>query len=827
MSNIKTASLLTKEGEAVLLEGISINGDVRGPIFDAIVTQHYKNNSKSAVEIIYNFPLPFAAVLLGVEVTLGEVCLKGKVVEKSKAADGYEDLISNGDTAILIERTNDHNHCMNLGNLGAGDSCTIKLRYGQVLKYEQGKLRLQIPTVLAPRYGDAISDGGFDPHQEYSNDLMASYAFDLSLRLHGQLSQGRMSSPSHAISIYHHSQSEETSNAPYTDIGLGRSYTLDRDFVLSIDDIKQESLTVQSPDFADDRGHVVLVGFCPEMEQDDQKSLLQPLALKILVDCSGSMAGDSIESVKSALRFITREIKPNDRFMLSKFGNQIKHRSRGLWRVSAPSIHATKQWIDNLQADMGGTELRSALESTIQKANSVKSDVLLITDGEVHAIDSIIETAKNSGQRINVVGIGSSPVESHLRRLANATGGACEFIAPGEDVKPSVIKMFNRIRHQAYGNIRVVWPENIEIKYQTSINAAVCKGDAVNVFAWIGAPVEGDVTLVGTIEGANEEQVLAKAHIEKIIDSDVISRIGASERVCTEESDGLDLSVAYQLIGDKTSMLLEHIRSDEQKQNDMPTMYKIAQMVPAGWGGTGGVRDVVRYMRMPRAQEIQFSKKAPEASGTLTKKDIDDLVKQITQDSEIRKQERQRYRESVNSKADALKSFLESYKPDQINAQKETHKPKRKIKMTDRNNPLLWSGANDSNALTPMGMVEWLRVNEGLYHIDNFELLDLIGVPAEMIDWLDLQFVKDEASQLAQELSVKMFVHVMRNFKTMEYIKGLIDYGCWEQEIVAATFENKCMATDEKVAIVMKITSQLKGMRATNWSQNISTEFDN
>ena len=77
MNNMKNACLRTKSGDAVMLKGIAIEGDCRGLLFEATVVQRYTNPTARNMEVIYNFPLPYAAVLLGVDVVLGGKPLSG------------------------------------------------------------------------------------------------------------------------------------------------------------------------------------------------------------------------------------------------------------------------------------------------------------------------------------------------------------------------------------------------------------------------------------------------------------------------------------------------------------------------------------------------------------------------------------------------------------------------------------------------------------------------------------------------------------------------------------------------------------------------------
>ena len=182
----------------------------------------------------------------------------------------------------------------NLGNLAAGEPCTITLRYAQTLQFEQRRLRLLIPTVIAPRYGDALQHGGLMPHQVPSHSLTADYSFELELRLHGELSQARAASPSHPVGIAH---VQEGASGVLT-VSLSRRAALDRDFVLVVDQIAHDSMAVVARDCVEPERVAILASFCPRIPAQGSTAT----AVKILVDCSGSMAGDSIAAAKRALQ---------------------------------------------------------------------------------------------------------------------------------------------------------------------------------------------------------------------------------------------------------------------------------------------------------------------------------------------------------------------------------------------------------------------------------------------------------------------------------------------------------------------------------------------
>ena len=410
MDQRECARLETRDGQQVNLLGVKLSGDLRGLMFEASVEQRFCNPGNTNMEVVYSFPLPWGAVLLGVDVVLGDKHLTGAVVEKKRAEARYEEAISEGNAAIMLEKNHDHSYSLNLGNLAAREHCTITLRYAHTLQFEQRGLRLLIPTVIAPRYGDAEQDGGLLPHQAPSHSLLAEHPFALELRLHGDLAQARVASPSHPVGVAH-ARAEE---GGVLTVSLARQASLDRDFVLVIDQLAHDSMAIAARDSVASGAVAILASFCPRIAVQGGAST----AVKILVDCSGSMAGDSINAAKRALQAVVRQLGDGDRFSLSRFGDTVEHRSRGLWKTTETTQLAAQRWVGALKADLGGTEMEAALTSTFALAQTVSSDILLVTDGEISAIDRTIASAKHSGHRLFIMGIGSSPAETHLRRLA-------------------------------------------------------------------------------------------------------------------------------------------------------------------------------------------------------------------------------------------------------------------------------------------------------------------------------------------------------------------------------------------------------------------------
>jgi Ca-activated chloride channel family protein len=354
-----------------------------------------------------------------------------------------------------------------------------------------------------------------------------------------------------------------------------------------------------------------------------------PIALKVLVDCSGSMAGDSIQAARQALHRVLGGLEANDRFSLSRFGSHVEHRCKALWKVLPRTQAAARLWVEQLDADLGGTEMATALASTLAlsgggradtRANTqpnaqlnarpdARADVLLVTDGEVEAIDEVIGTAQASGQRMFVVGIGSSAAETLLRRLAEETGGSCEFVAPGEEVEPAILRLYHRMRSSVVTQVSITWPEGLEPMAQTEIPKAIFHGDSINVYARLKAgradALCQPIALLGSGMGVGLDEgvvrPLAEVRPAFIADeANTLARLAAHTRY-TQLRRSADAAPAfltkalpglaekYQLVTDDTSFVLVKERDAAEQPADLPALRQVPHMLAAGWGGQGSV----------------------------------------------------------------------------------------------------------------------------------------------------------------------------------------------------------------------------------------------
>jgi Ca-activated chloride channel family protein len=576
-----------------VLQSVRADGTVLGLLFEMSVEQTYVNPGSANIEVAYSFPLPCDAVLLGMEFELGARTLYGRIVARADAEEQYETALESGDTAIMLERATDGVYTANVGNLLAHETAVVRLRYAQLLSFRQGQVRITVPNVIAPRFGDPAA-ARLRLHQVPLHDMRATHPFSLSVRLHGPVAGGRISSPSHVLAVRH--------VGAHFDVTLAHPGTamLDRDFVLLSDDLVGTSIATVG---RDGTGYVALASFCPASES---KRPALPLNLKILVDCSGSMNGDSIKGARKALHEILAHLNPADRFSYSRFGSEVAHHSTTLISATPRAILEGSSWIAQTSANMGGTEVRQALLSTLALGQPVRADLLLITDGHVWDTDPLVASAAKSGQRIFAVGVGAAPAASLLSRLASSTGGSCELVGANDDVHAAVLRMFKRMRQAPVSDVSVVWDG--QCQWQSDPGRVVFTGETVHAFAGFEEAPPTSALIAWNDGDGNACQQAMPLH-ECMVEGDTLARVAAATRLRAlpaEEQHALALQ--YDLVTDTTSLLIVHERAGDQRAATLPVLRVVPQMWVAGRSGLGsvpGMHSPAIWRREGAAEQIQ------------------------------------------------------------------------------------------------------------------------------------------------------------------------------------------------------------------------------
>ncbi|MFO1374455.1 MAG: VIT and VWA domain-containing protein [Agitococcus sp.] len=697
----QAASIFSKTGEALVLESVNVLATVNGILLDIILEQHFINPTDHTLEITYTFPLPWQATLLDVEAIINQQKMVGSVYEKKQAEKKYEQALTEGNSAMLLESLDNGLWSLNLGNLASKESCKIKVHYVQLLRVEHGHVRVIIPTVIAPRYGK--HDSNIAMWQQPQTDILAAYPFQINCIVQGELANSLIASPSHEI---------QTRFSPQgVAISLRSKAWLDRDFVLELKELAQHSWALMANN--SEQEQVVLLGLVPQVPQKQHRHI------KILVDCSGSMGGDRIEAAKRSLTTFINYLQPTDAFSLSRFGSQVEHAEENLRFADRNMKNFAQQWVSRLQADMGGTEMKQALYATFNLTKQNGADVLLITDGDINDINPTVNMAKKFQQRIFVVGIGSSVAEPLLRQLAEETGGACEFVNDNEPVEEAINRTLVRLGQAQLQNIRMNWPKEVEVLWQSPLPKSVFYGDTLAVYARVkGLTTNHSVSLLGVDD--LENQTLFAQIKAQVIDKNmmlVLERMAANSEITSLLADSyqaqaLALSLKHRLVNQLTSYCLVLERAEQEKLLDLPEQVNVKQMLAAGWGGTTRSEHVhvaCAGMEMSSLTDIfegflSFSQSAPKPA------------------------------ESPNASWDYMATDSDSFDGLMVDLDKDCSK---NLINTNPSNELLVSDDHWKARLSPLQLLTWIANQLDVNNWPtSYQQLKEQGLKHAVIDWL-------------------------------------------------------------------------------------------
>ncbi|MBI5491261.1 MAG: VWA domain-containing protein [Deltaproteobacteria bacterium] len=437
----------------VPLRGVAIDVRARGVASRTTVTQRYRNDESVPVEAVYSFPLEEGAAVCAFEVEIDGKRIVAKAVEKEAAFEKYDDAMSRGHGAFLLDQDRPNIFTASVGNLLPGQEVAVRLAYVAELSQTGDEIRLAVPTTISPRYVPQEQIKAMDPAEL---DHIAPptilggvpYGLRLTAELEAPSAVRSVECPSHPARVSLDGRKVRVEVA-------GENVQLDQDFVVNVTlerAHEASAVVAREPDGA----RVAMVNVFPDLSGLPR----QACEAVFVVDRSGSMMGESIEEARNALLLCLRSLEEGDRFNIVGFGSDFEMLFPESVPYSQKTLDEATAHVQAIDAEMGGTEIMQPLRKVLTEApGSLPRQILLLTDGEVGNERECIDlAAKHSGNaRIFTFGIGRGASEFLVRGLARATRGASEFIHPGERIEPKVMRQFGRVAVGSLRDVRVDW----------------------------------------------------------------------------------------------------------------------------------------------------------------------------------------------------------------------------------------------------------------------------------------------------------------------------------------------------------------------------------
>lgn len=503
---LKIISSSSSNSRFVSLKTVDVQVNIHAFAAEVCIKQLFIHDEPidNPIEAVYCFPIEEQAAIYSFEATINDGRkIRARIEEKKKAQREYCQALRQGHGAFLMEQDEKSNDIftVNIGSLKPQSTCQIEMHYVQELDLVNDGQRIQfvLPTVIAPRYSSDI--GGIQSPANTNSKYVQSAPYTISFSgVISSLPIASVGSPSHPIQIT--TRSTENSINPSMEISLSQENThLDRDIILNID-LKQERVLT----YTLLEKQAMMISFVPTLDLCGE---LMNCEYIFVVDCSGSMEEESkIGYARQAMLVFLKSLPIDSYFNIFRFGTNYKQFEKKEITVKYDQNSAEKasDYINHMQADLGGTELYSVLSHLHSKPprKNYSRQIFLLTDGEISDVDKVLRLCGSMSDttRIFSFGLGSSPSRALVKGLARVTNGSYLFIPPKTHVDVAVARQITKALQPCLLNTKVQCHFNdnqlenyrISPKYLPPIHAK----QRLNVYIMMSKPIEGKLT--GTID---------------------------------------------------------------------------------------------------------------------------------------------------------------------------------------------------------------------------------------------------------------------------------------------------------------------------------------
>ncbi len=433
------SGILQLRGNGVNTDAILMNTeielDVNGLLADMVLTQQFSNTSNAWLEGVYLFPLPKDAAVHGMTIQVGERTIIGEIKTRDDAEQTYEAAKSSGQVASLVEQQRPNMFTAKVANIAPGDLISVRLEIMLPVSFEDAQFQLVLPTTHTPRYvnaqtPDAIKLSGPVAHKSQVHGPV--------LNLHAQIKPvdniANVSSPTH--------------NIEYNDTIVSiPSTAMDRDLIIRwpLPTTASPLATVYTTEFSNQRYMQLMLP--PPSDLSQVKQTHRELVL--VLDKSGSMAGDPIRAAKRAALSALDGLEKTDYFNIVAFNDQTLRLFSDSQVANDNNVKNARAFIRKLNAD-GGTEMQDAIRFALKSDNPDRlRQIVFVTDGSVGYEDALLRTIYRdiNNNRLFTIGIGSAPNRYFLDKAAEAGRGTSLSIMNLSQVQQQMDTLLSKLQH--------------------------------------------------------------------------------------------------------------------------------------------------------------------------------------------------------------------------------------------------------------------------------------------------------------------------------------------------------------------------------------------
>ena len=250
-----------------------------------------------------------------------------------------------------------------------------------------------------------------------------------------------------------------------------------------------------------------------------------PLNICLVLDCSTSMHGIRLDTVKMTAFELIRQLHADDILSVVKFSDKAEV------IIPAGSLLNQEEIRGKIQLlhAAGGTEIYQGLQAGFSEVMRYHSKdrinhVILITDGRTYGDEDeclkLVGLANLSGVGISALGIGGQWNDSFLDIIASRTGGSSRFVSHTEDLKRFLLDKISRLGHSFSEQVTYTFqtPPGIKLNYAFRIQPEISPLQTDSPLVIGNVPRNSKLSLiveflVSEVPSGSQRMTLAKGYV--------------------------------------------------------------------------------------------------------------------------------------------------------------------------------------------------------------------------------------------------------------------------------------------------------------------------
>ncbi|XP_029923277.1 von Willebrand factor A domain-containing protein 5A-like [Myripristis murdjan] len=507
---VNCCGLLTDKKEPVPLKGIEVEVEVRDHVATVVSTLHYENKEDKPLEAVFVFPMPADAAVCHFSAKIGQTQVVAEVQEKQKAREEYDDALSSGQQAFLLEESEQSPDIFSLsvGSLPPEESASIRLEYVTELAVQADDgLRFCLPAVLNPRYQPQGSEGGSAQVTSVPASLVP-YSLSFSARVSSPRPVCKVESNC-SLDPLQYLNTEQTQAS--VQLAAGHKFDRDVELLIYYKDAHQPAAVVEAGQASAKPGSlmgdpVVMLSLYPEFPQAVMSKMTSCGEFVFLLDRSGSMdcpmdsshqGQTRISSARDTLLLLLKSLPMGCYFNIYSFGSEYDSIFPKSVEYSQKSMEDALKMVEQMTADMGGTEILQPLKQIFSQPciPSQPRQLFIFTDGEVGNTKEVINLVKKNAasHRCFSFGIGEGASSALITGVAKEGGGHAQFITGTDRMQPKVMQSLRFALQPAVVDISVTWdlPKGVSVTPLSSSIKTLFQGQRSLLYAQLTGESSG------------------------------------------------------------------------------------------------------------------------------------------------------------------------------------------------------------------------------------------------------------------------------------------------------------------------------------------------